>query len=219
MSCEQQQEHDPSLVRDPKEHRTTIYKEFTAPDDVDLEAAKPDDEKWLTEELVEQVSQHFPCLQEDIDSTTGNVDLKKLGEAAKKAFVAGMVFCNVYQLKQYVELFAQKWGFIVSRHSYMFHCHYRAPSKQYTSTVSPSKQRDRKGSVKKAIACPWRICFRETRKMKRDEKASDLGSLTTRPVLISGYNFCHTCAPGVMMVTMLLDVPISGSLGNESRRK
>jgi hypothetical protein len=102
---------------------------------------------WLPGELNDLAQRHFPT-DGDID-TNGVANKVKLTEAITAILRSQHVFCNIYQLKQLMNILAGKWGFSVAIQGWGLEC---ALGKKRTSS--------------KSIACTESTtAIRETREM------------------------------------------------------
>jgi hypothetical protein len=167
---------------------------YEPPDEMLYDTDIPDSVNWLSEELIEIVGQYVPK-DGDIDPYSGESDKIKISNAASAMFihVNDRTFCNIYQLKQLVQHFASAWGFQVrTANSWQLHCSYGKRLDNYTSGVSPSKQRE--GQSMKGD-CPFYI---NSSPRYYRELAKQLGR-ARNPVKVTKTHFEHgpICRPGI----------------------
>ena len=113
---------------------------------------------WLTEGLVEEITQLFPS-KDDIDPVTGTRDQSVFSHNCLKLFPTGRIFASDKQIEQASELFLDSWAIVKSHEGKKIMCHFGVSSKKkVVSIIDPLLQREHQ-SKKDSLQCPFKIMF------------------------------------------------------------
>jgi hypothetical protein len=144
------------------------------------------DEDWLTDDLKEEITRHFPD-SNDIGDERARCKVS-FEIHAQALFPKHRIFASFVQLRLAVDMFLKAWGASSSHGSSRLTCFYGKPSrKPRTSVVEPDKQRVRTPSLKEQL-CPFKILYSFQKKngsTKVDNKYYH--------VKITNVNYEHTC--------------------------
>jgi hypothetical protein len=153
-------------------------------DDIDLSIVEA--KSWLTDELKEEISSHFP---DTVDIGDDRARCKGSFEAhAAEFFPTGRQFASYVQLRLAVDMFQTAWGASTSHGSSRLTCFYGKPSKKpRPSVVEPDKQRVRSASLKQKH-CPFKILYSFQGVLASDKKDNIMYR-----VKITTVDFEHTC--------------------------
>lgn len=161
---------------------------------------------WLCPELCEKVDAANPVMGVDIDGE-GTVNQTQLMESLGRVLgnFKRQAYCNVYQLRDMVEMFASRWGFHVKTRQCSIVCHFGKEkmdrSVEYENTekaksTSPSSKR-RKSAPDSALECGFII---ETTYIESDARSKKL-ERWRRPVRIKEANLKHSCGCSALQQT------------------
>ena len=125
----------------------------------------------------------------------GNADRGAIQDEAGKLLFRGRKFANMHQLCQFVSAFGSPWGFDVYLDGTAVKCKCsKKPRKVYSSSVSPSKRRQRECSPKE-IDCQFQIKASST-KAGRNTRFGNAPAIYCIPVKVTQASLLHTCQPG-----------------------
>ena len=126
---------------------------------------------WLCLDLVDEINRNDPT-SSDIDSITGNIKKEKFAKVCNMILPVGRRFCNFNQAFQYVNMFVDKWGMVVSQksgnHIFCYYAH-KTTSEKKKKMATLNEKRNRV-NVPKQIQCPWFMKFKCSR--QSDSKIS-----------------------------------------------
>jgi hypothetical protein len=143
--------------------------------DIDLDGTAlggSKDEDWLTDDLKEEITSHFPDTN-DIGDDRARSKVSFESHAAV-LFPKGRIFASFVQLRVAVDMFLKAWGASSSHGSSRLTCFYGKPSrKPRISVVEPDKQRVRTPSLKEKL-CPFKILYSFQKKDKGSKKKENI---------------------------------------------
>jgi hypothetical protein len=146
-----------------------------------------DDADWLTDDLKEEITKHFPDTA-DIDKDRARCKVA-FEMHALEMFPSGRLFASFVQLRVAVDMFQKAWGASTSHGSSRLVCFYGKPTKMPRVTVvEPEKQRARTPSLKEKM-CPFKILYSLQGRQKGAAKQPNI----YYQVKITTTDYEHTC--------------------------
>jgi len=154
--------------------------------DPDIDLSTIEGKDFLTEDLMVEISNHFPEAADIGDEGVRSKD--SFMTHASELFPSGRLFANYVQLREAVDMFQKAWGASVSHGSSRMCCYYGKPSKKpRVSVVEPDKQRIRIPSLKERL-CPFKIQY-SIQGMRGPDKKHRMHY----QVKITTVDYDHTC--------------------------
>jgi hypothetical protein len=144
------------------------------------------DEDWLTDNLKEEISSHFPNSNGiGNDRARSKVSFESHAEVL---FPKDRIFASFVQLCVSVDTFLKAWGASSSHGSSHLTCFFGKPSrKPHTSVVKPDKQRVWTPSLKKRNYVLFLRSFTLSRKRRKDPRRKTI----FRHINVSIYHAMH----------------------------